>query len=455
MGNINYKKEALLKDKQEILMLEYDSLLLCDKILIYRNNEFVCESNKALGVHGSKIVFLGDFNEQLRSKKTYNLKNHLVLPGFVNTHTHLAMSLFRGLADNKSLAVWLDDYIFPLEAHLVKEDFVRAGTQLSCVELIRSGITTCCDMYFYSKAIAEAIDQSGLRALVSVCVPSVEKDYLQWKRKILDLREQFKNHPRVGVALAPHAPYTVGGKVLSEMAEFARAENMFLTTHVSESQWEQDEIKKRYNKTPVQYLHDLGLTGENILFAHCVQVSREDLQIMAKTNTAFSYNPESNMKLSNGIAPINLALKEGVTVGLGTDGSASNNNLNFFEEMGTGAKLQALKYGDKSITAQQMLKMATIEGAKALGLEDQIGTLEEGKKADIIALDLSHSSFHPFYNPISNIVYTALGNELSFVMCDGKVLMEDYEISSLDEQEVFKQSDLFALRAQEYLAEKN
>ncbi|MCZ0933117.1 MAG: amidohydrolase [Oligoflexia bacterium] len=436
-------------------MQEYDTLLLCDKILIYKNNEFVCESNKALGIQDSKIVYLGDFSSQLRAKKTYNLKNHLILPGFVNTHTHLAMSLFRGLADNKPLKVWLEDYIFPLESHLVKEDFVRVGTQLSCIELIRSGITTCCDMYFYNKIIAETLELAGVRALVGVSVPSVEKDWRQWKQKSLSLKEQFKNHPRVSVALAPHAPYTVDSEILSEMAEFSRREDLFLTIHVSESQWEQEEIRKKYNKTPVQYLHDLGVTGDKSLFVHCVQVNQTDLQIMAQTHTAFSYNPESNMKLSNGIAPINLALKEGVTVGLGTDGSASNNNLNFFEEMGTGAKLQALKYGEESVTAQQLLKMATIEGAKALGLQDQVGTLEIGKKADIIALDLSHSSFHPFYNPVSNIVYTALGNELSFVMCDGKVLMENYKLKSLDEKSALKESQIFSQRVKEFLSSKH
>ena len=435
-------------------MREYDILLKCDKILIYKNNEFVCESNKVLGVQDSKIAFIGDFNNQLKAKKTYDLKNHLILPGFVNTHTHLAMSLFRGLADNKSLTVWLNDYIFPLEAELVKEDFVKIGTKLSAVELIRSGITTSCDMYFYNKAIAETLDQAGLRALVGVSVPSVEKDWPQWKQKSLALRDQFKNHPRVSIALAPHAPYTVDSKTLSEMAEFAKAENLFLTIHVSESQWEQEEIKKRYNKTPVQYLHDLGMTGDNFLFVHGVYMNQKDLQIMAVTNTAFSYNPESNMKLSNGIAPINLALKEGVTVGLGTDGSASNNNLNFFEEMGTGAKLQALKYGDESITAQQMLKMATIEGAKALGLGDQIGTLEVGKLADIIALDLRHVSFYPLYNPVSNIVYTAGGSELSFVMCDGRVLMENYKIKSLNETEVLEESKGYSQKVQQFIAKK-
>ncbi|MDE0092210.1 MAG: amidohydrolase [Oligoflexia bacterium] len=432
-----------------------DVLLLCEKVLIYKNNEFVCEANKALGIKDSKIAYLGDVKPQLTAKKTYTLKNHLVMPGFVNTHTHLAMSLFRGLADNLPLKVWLEDYIFPLENHFVTEDFVKAGTQLALIELIRSGITTCCDMYFYNKTIATALDQSGLRGRVGVAVPSVEKDWMQWGQKSLSLKEQFKNHPRVSLALAPHAPYTVESKTLSDIAKFSRKEDLFLTIHVSESQWEQEEIKKKYNKTPVQYLHDQGITGNNVLFVHCVHVNQADLQIMAQTGTSFSYNPESNMKLSNGIAPINLALKEGVTVGLGTDGSASNNNLNFFEEMGTGAKLQALKYGDESVTAQQMLQMATIEGAKALGLQDQIGSLEVGKKADIIALDLGHSSFHPCYNPISNIVYTALGNEVSFVMCEGAVLMEDYQIKSLDEKEILKNSEIFAQKVKEFLSSKH
>ena len=452
-----YSKPIVLNKetiKDEDFMKEYDIILKCDKVLMFKNNEFVCVSNKTIGIEKDKIAFIGDFNDKLKAKKTYDLKNHLVLPGFVNTHTHLAMSLFRGLADNKSLTVWLNDYIFPLEAQLVKEDFVRLGTKLSAVELIRSGITTCCDMYFYNKTIAEALDQTGLRALVGIGVPSVEKDWKQWKQKALALREQFKDHSRISIALGPHAPYTVDSKILSEMAEFAKKENIFVTIHVSESEWEQKEIKKRYNKTPVQYLYDLGMTGSNFLFVHGVHMNQKDLQIMAKTNTGLSYNPESNMKLSNGIAPINLALKEGVVVGLGTDGSASNNNLNFFGEMGTGTKLQALKYGDESITAQQMLKMATIEGAKALGLGNQIGTLEVGKLADIIALDLKHCTFHPFYNPASNIVYTANGSELSFVICGGRVLMENYKIKSLNEKDVLEESKVYSKKIQEFITDK-
>ena len=436
-------------------MQEYDTLLLCENILIYKDNEFILESNKAIGIKQGRIDYVGEPSHSLKAKDTYNLKKHLVCPGFVNTHTHLSMSLFRGLADNLSLKVWLDDYIFPLEDSVVKEDFVKAGAELSLVELIRSGVTTCYDMYFYNKAIAETLDESGFRGIVGLAVPSVEKDWKEWKKKALDLQNQFKDHPRVKIGLAPHAPYTVEPKTLSEMGEFSKLEGWPLVIHVSESLWEQKEIKKRYNKTPVQHLHDLGVTGDRSLFVHCVQVNSKDLEIMAKTGTSLSYNPESNMKLSNGIAPVHFALEKGVVVGLGTDGSASNNNLNFFEEMGSGAKLQALKYGDKSLTAQQMFKMASIEGAKAMGLEKEIGSISEGKRADIIALDLNHVSFHPFYNPISNIVYTALGNEVSFVMCEGKVLMESYQLKTLDEQRIFKQSEFFANQVKDFLKSDN
>ena len=433
----------------------YDCLIECKKILIYKNGGFSCESEKVICIQEGRIVYLGNSRSDLKAKKIYRLKNHLVAPGFINTHTHLPMSLFRGLADGVSFKVWLEKYILPLEAEFVKEDFIRVGTKLSLIEMIRSGITTCCDMYFYNGVIADVLDQAGMRAYVGIAVPSVEKDWHEWRRKSLDLKAKFKEHPRIKIALAPHAPYTVESKILSEMADFAKSEGFFVTIHVSESIWEQEEIQKRHNKTPVQYLHDLGMTGENTLFVHCVHVNQKDLQIMSKTGTSFSYNPESNMKLGNGIAPVGLALKEGVTVGLGTDGSASNNNLNFLEAMGIGAKLQSLKYGDQAITPETMFKMAVIEGARSLGWDKEIGTLEVGKKADIIALNLDSVSFHPFYNPISLLVFTALGHELSFVMCEGKVLMEDFEIKSFNESEVLKESRFIAKKIKKFLDQKN
>lgn len=418
----------------------YDSLIECKKILLYKEGKFVCESDKVIGVKKGIIEYLAEPQAHLKAKKTYKLNHHLIAPSFVNTHTHLPMSLFRGLADNLSLKVWLEDYIFPLEAKLVDKEFIEIGTKLALIELIRSGVSTCCDMYFYNEVIAQAMDEAGVRGYVGLGIPSVEKDWMEWKNKSLSLREKFKDHSRVKIALAPHAPYTLDSQTLKEIGTFAKEEEFFLTTHVSESLWEQEEIRQKHQKTPVQYLHDLGLTGKNSLFVHLVHANEKDLELMSQTGTSFSYNPSSNMKLGNGIAPVGLALQKKVTLGLGTDGSASNNNLNFFEEMGTGAKLQALKYQDESLTADQMFEIATLGGAKALKLEKEIGTLEVGKQADLIALDLNSVSFHPFYKALSQMVYTCLGQEVSFMMCAGKIIMEDYQIKTLDESQVLKAS---------------
>ncbi len=430
---------------------EYDSLLLCQYILVYKGSRFVLESDQAIAISKGQIRYVGKPSPLLKAKQVYHFDRQILCPGFVNTHTHLPMSLFRGLADNLPLMVWLKDYIFPLESRFVNEDFVRTGTELSLIELIRSGVTTCYDMYFYNQALAETLDQSGVRGIVALGIPSLEKDWREWKKKTLALRHQFKKNPRVQVGLAPHSPYTVDTKTLTEIGEFAQSENLPLTIHVSESLWEQEEIQKKYKKSPVQYLHHLGLTGKSSLFVHCVHVSPRDLEIMSKSQTSLSYNPSSNMKLGNGIAPIGEALEKGLTVGLGTDGSASNNNLNFFEEMGTGAKLQALKYGDQSPTAQQILFMATIGGAKAMGLFEEIGNIAVGKRADLIALDSDHISFQPFYNLVSNIIYSALGSEVSFVMCDGQVLMEDRELKTLDEEKILNKSRRISQKIKDFI----
>lgn len=432
----------------------FDTVLAADKILLYKNDEFVVEDDITVGITNGSIEFIGKPSSNLKSKQNIELKNHLLLPGLVNTHTHLPMSLFRGLADNLPLIKWLENYIFPLEGALLDKNFIGLGTRLSAVELIKSGVTTCCDMYFYNKSVAEAVDVAGLRALIGVAVPSVEKDWQQWKQKTLDLQKQYKNNSRIQAALAPHAPYTVSSDVLKQMGDFSKKENLFLSIHASESQQEQQEIKSKHGKTPIEYLHDLNVTGENSIFAHCVWASDSDLDIMAKTKTSLAYNPESNMKLSNGIAPIEEALSKGVVVGLGTDGSASNNNLNMFEEMGTGTKLQALKYGDKSLTAGQMLKMATIEGAKALGLSRKIGTIELGKKADLIAVNLQQPQFYPPHNLISHLIYSANGSEVSFTMCDGKILMQDYKLKTLNEEQIYEETLEASKKIKDFLQKK-
>ena len=433
---------------------EWDFLLTGDYVLLFKNGEFVVERNKSLGIKEGVIDFIGEMPNSAEVKKKYHFKDHLLCPGLVNTHTHIPMSLFRGLADNIPLKKWLEDYIFPLENQFVDRDFVRVGSLLSAAELIKSGTTTFCDMYFYNDAIAKAQAISGLRGFLGLAIPSVEKDWPKWKEKITQLSQAYKNNAKVNFALAPHAPYTVSPEILQDIGLFAKENHHPILIHVSESLWEQEEIKKRYSKTPVEHLHSLGLTGPKTLFAHCVHVTKTDRDIMRETQTSLSYNPESNMKLSNGIAPITEALREGLTVGIGTDGSASNNNLDLFGEMDTGIKLQSIRYGEDSLTAMDMLKLATVGGARALGLEDKIGTLEEGKRADIIAIDLKKPHFYPHYNLVSHLVYAAQGPDVRFVMCEGQVLMEDYKIKTLNTEEIYRETLAFEKQIKQFLHNK-
>ena len=428
-----------------------DFLFFSDKLLTFKNEDIVIEKDFYLGVREGEIVYLGKDKPKEKAKKEFHFKNHLLAPGFVNTHTHLPMSVFRALADNLNLMTWLENYIFPLEASLLNKKSIKTGVKLSLAEMIRSGITSVYDMYFYNKEITDCLIEAGVRGIVGVGHPSVEKDQ-DWKKKTLDLRSEYKDHPLVKMALAPHAPYTVEKEILKEMGECSKKENLPLVIHVGESEWEQEEIKKKYGKTPIEYLHSLNLTDKNSLFVHCVYASEKELDIMAKTETSFSYNPKSNMKLGNGVAPVSEALKRGVRVGLGTDGAASNNSLNFFDEMGTGARLQAVRYQDESLTASSMYHMATKGGALASNLNT--GSLEVGKKADIIAIDLKNPSFYPSYNLVSSLVYSASGSHVSFVMCEGKVLMEDYKLKTLNEDEIFREAEEFALEAKDFLKNK-
>ena len=437
------------------VMKEFDVLVLAKKTLIYKNNKFFAEDNKAVGIKDGRIVFVGDKDSTLKAKKTYHLKHHLLSPGLINTHTHLPMSLFKSLVDNTSLKDWLENYIFPLEAQLVNENFIQTGTQLAALELIQRGTTTFADMYFYNKVMAQVLDQSGLRGIVGVGIPSVETDWKDWKNKILKLKEEYKDHKKISFGLAPHAPYTVSPEDLKAIGEFSKKEKVPIFIHVSETSLEKEEILKKYGKTPVQHLHDLGVTGQQSLFVHSVHLDKKDIEILAKTGTSVAYNPESNMKLCSGICPVVDLLDAGISVGLGTDGSGSNNNLNLIEEMDTGVKLQALKYDVNHFKAMDAFKMATIKGAQALGLEKEIGTIEEGKWADIIAFDIDRTEFVPSYNFIAQIVYSANGSEVDFTMVGGDVLMENGEVKSLDKKKIHKEAFEYGKKIQSFVKDFN
>lgn len=406
--------------------------IFCDYLITGKSSQV--EKDKILYVQDGKFIDIQSKNSSIKQKPDFQiirLKNHLVCPGFINTHTHLSMSLFRGIGEGLPLKKWLSEVIQPLEQKFVNEDFVKLGVKLSAVELIRFGVTTVFDMYFHSIATAQILDQAGLRGILGEGLQRV------WKSEIQNFLKEFSGHQRLKVALAPSSPHACSLEYLMEVLDFQKKYNLSLAIHVSETENEVRNIHQKYGQTPIAYLHDLGIQGEKTLYVHCVHATDEDLMIMSQSKTALSHNPESNMKLGSGVAPVSQAVDYGVCVGLGTDGQASNNNVNMLGEMQTCALLSSLQKKYRPLNISEILNMVFLGGAKAVGLEDQIGSIEIGKRADFIGINLNQAHFYPYYDLASHLVYSATGSEVRFVMCEGKILMSDGEIKTLDEEKIY------------------
>ena len=416
------------------------TLILCDYLLSMEKEDGKIKRNQMIAIQDGKVHSIKPIPQKLPpAQKVIDLKNHLVCPGLINTHTHLPMTLFRGLGDHLSLKDWLEKVIFPLEKKMINPEFVRIGTELAVLELIKGGTTTVCDMYFHTPQMARVFEKYGLRAMLSVDALSL---YSNWQEELDFLCESYqKKDSRIYPAIACHAPYTCSPKILSRSVEEAKKRDIPISIHVAETEWEMEEIKKKYGKTPVRHLKDLNLIGPKALFVHGVHITEEDMDIMAETKTPLSYNPESNMKLSSGIAPILKALAQGITIGLGTDGPASNNNLNLWQEMDTAGKLQKLKNPSKTVLAKDIFSFVTTLGAKALGLFHTVGKIAPGFQADIIALDLDHPHFYPRHDLLNHLVYSAHGGEVDFVMCQGKILMQEGQIPGVDKARVYKEAE--------------
>ncbi len=364
----------------------------------------------------------------------------IIMPGLVNTHTHAAMTLFRGLADDLPLMEWLNDHIFPAEA-LLDPDKVHAGTLLGCTEMILSGTTCFCDMYLFTASVAQAAKTAGLRAVVGEVLydfpsPSygpIAAGFAYTRRLI----ETWRDDPLVSIAVEPHSPYLCAPELLSEAADMARENGIRMVTHLSETQQEVDRIQSAYQATPVQHLANLGLLGNHLLACHCVVLSQPDMALLARHEVNVSHNPESNMKLAAGVAPVADLITLGVCTGLGTDGCSSNNNLDLFAEMDTAAKLHKASRLDPTVMdAATVLRMATIDGARALGLDHLTGSLEVGKKADIIVIDTRKPHLTPMYHPASHLVYAVGGGDVSATVVNGRVLMKDRRLLHLDADRV-------------------
>jgi 5-methylthioadenosine/S-adenosylhomocysteine deaminase len=360
----------------------------------------------------------------------------LILPGLVNTHTHAAMTLFRGLADDLPLMQWLEDYIFPAEGRM-DADFVHTGARLACAEMIRAGITCFCDMYLFAHEVARAAEECGIRAVVGEVLydfPSpnygdIEAGFAYTR----ELIETWRGHPLVSVAVQPHAPYTCRPELLQEADRIALHHGVPLVMHLAETEGETRQIRERYGLRPVAHLDRLGLLHANLIADHAIWLTADEIALMAERGVRVAHCAESNMKLASGVAPLPELLAAGVTVGLGTDGCASNNDLDLFGEMDTVAKLHKVRRLDPTVVdAAMVLRLATIEGGRVLGLADRIGSLEPGKRADLIVVDTRQPHLTPLYNPVSHLVYAVRGADVRHTVIDGRLVMRDRRLLTID-----------------------
>ena len=408
----------------------------------------------AVAIDGSDIVAVDtteNIRRQFRARETIDADGQVVMPGLVNTHTHAPMVLFRGLADDLALEEWLTRYIFPAEAKTVSPEFVRAGTRLAALEMIESGTTTFTDMYYFEEEIAKETKAAGLRGVLGETViqfPVADaKTPAEGLARAETFIKAFSNDPLITPAVAPHAIYTNDSATLTAAHQLSMRYHVPTLIHVAETPAEAITAKERGFPTVVSYLDSLGFLSAGVVAAHAVWVNDSDIAVLKARGVGVSHNPESNMKLASGIAPVKAYLSADVALGLGTDGAASNNDLDMFEAMRAASFLAKVATSDPTaVSATAALKMATIGGARVLGMEKAIGSLEPGKRADIIVVSMSAARQTPMYDPISHLVYVTRGDDVQTTIVNGKVLMRNRKVLTLDRAAVLRDSKSWAAR---------
>jgi len=397
-----------------------------------------------IAVSKGRIVAVGpraEIERAYTSRLRVNATAKVITPGLINGHTHVPMVLFRGLADDLDLQEWLTKYIFPAEAKNVTEEFVRVGARLGLAEMIRGGTTTFCDMYYFEDAIADETAKAGVRGILGETIidfPVADnKTNAEGMAYVEKFVNHWKGHELIIPAIAPHAPYTVSEEHLKAARAFSDRTGVPIVTHISETKREVDDSVKAKGASPVAYLDRIGFLNDRVIAAHMVWPQGSDLAILKRRGVGVIHNPQSNMKLAAGVAPVPKMLAENLLVGLGTDGAASNNDLNMWEEMDTVAKLHKVFTGDpKVISAQQAFELATIRGAQALHLEKEIGSLETGKRADLLVVDRDTLNQIPLYNVYSDLVYATKAADVETVIINGRVVMRNRRLLTLNERAV-------------------
>jgi 5-methylthioadenosine/S-adenosylhomocysteine deaminase len=440
-------------------MKEVDTLMIGGRVLLMDDKDTILPEG-ALALDGDKIEAIGPAAEMRATyvgREEIDARDSLVMPGLINGHTHAAMTCFRGIADDMELMDWLNRYIFPAEARNVDPELAYWGSMLACAEMIRSGTTTFCDMYIFEEETARAAKEAGMRCLLGEVLfdfPSpnskTPEEGLAYTERLI---QKWADDPLIHIVVEPHSLYTCSPELLKASKALADRYQVPLATHYLENKGEAKQVKEKLGQHATTFLRDIGMLDERFIAFHCVVMDEDDIRIFADHGCKVVHNPESNMKLASGIAPISSMLEQGIVVGLGTDGCASNNNLDMFEEMDTAAKLEKSARLDPTVmSARTVIRMATCNGARVLGMGQETGSLLPGKKADIIIIGLNKPHLTPLYNEYSHLAYTVGGSDVDTVFINGKIVMRDRKLLTLDEQEAMRRVREIAVRIRKSLA---
>ncbi|MBD2360094.1 amidohydrolase [Anabaena minutissima FACHB-250] len=431
------------QDRQQV------ELIVGGDFVVTMNDAQPVIKNGAVALKDGKIVAVDTLDKiqaSYKASKRLPGEGMVLMPGLVNGHSHTAMVLFRGLADDLSLQDWLQNYIFPAEGRFVNENFIRVGEELACWEMISGGTTTFVDMYFKPDVAARVVERCGLRAVIapsSIDFPS--PGFRGWDDAFaaaVDFVKSWKGrNSRIIPALAPHAPYTVSPEHLTQAIQAARQYDVPLTIHLAETQTEVQDIQQRYNATPVKHLENIGFLEPRVFAAHVVWPNESEIALMAKHGVGVIHNPESNLKLASGFAPVPAMVRAGIQVGLGTDGAASNNDLDMWEAIRLTALIhKGTTLNPTTLPAKTVLRMATLGGAEALGLADKIGAIKVGLQADLIQVDLTSAHLTPLYDVISHLVYAAKAQDVNTVIVDGQVLMSGRKVFTVNTEQIRREA---------------
>lgn len=427
-------------------------ILITNGYVVTLNKKMEVLQNAAIAIHNGLIMAIGsttDVTQKFQSEKVINATSKIVMPGLINGHTHIPMTYFRGYADDLVLQDWLEKYIWPAEEKFVKADFVYDAALHGCAELIKNGVTMFNDMYFYSQETARAVKKAGLRAILGEGILDFPMAFHKTPDSMISYavegHEKYKDNELIDFAIMPHAIYTCSKENLIHAAEVAREHGMLIHTHVSETKKEVDDCIREHSMRPIHYLESIGFLGDDVSIAHGVWIDDKEQRILAERGTSVNICTECNLKLSSGFTPINGYRKNGVIVNFGTDGVASNNNLSILDEMDITSKVhKAINNDPTFLPAEDVVKMATIDAAEGFHKFNEIGSLEKGKKADIIMLDMDRLENMPMYNVYSHLVYTMHSDAVKDMIVNGKLLMENRKLLTIDEQELRDKAEYYS-----------